>query len=363
MRRPLALSVRCRLAVAGVALLAAVGCGRKAAPLPPEIRVADPTRDLTVVQDDTVARLEWSYPQMTTTGGPLADLEGIEIWRAAIPLAQEPQAGTSRKDHEMRWNLLETRGEVIGRLEGDPLDLASHGSKVRYADALDSWISDASSDSEWVVWYAVRSVCCRGRKSDFSNIARVVPVALDPAPAGLEVTPQSDGLHLTWPPTDDTLCLVERSDDGTRWTAVSQEPVDGNTWIDTRAAQGQRWFYRLRTVRRAPDGTINRMGAPGPAVEVAFPDIYPPESPADLVCLPEGGPVRLRWRASAGATGYSIHRRVRQEDPVVLVEGIPDLSYLDREPPEGNLTYIVAAMDDAGNASTGVRCRTIVEQP
>lgn len=347
------------------AFAAETGCGRKSAPLPPELRVADTTRDLQVVQDEETARLQWSYPQMTTAGGSLPDLESVEVWRAELPLAQEPAAGTTARDRQIRWTLLEGRGEIIARLEGEGLDLATRGSNLELEDDLAPWLSAAAEEetTETVVWYAVRSVCCRGRTSEFSNIARLIPKAVSPAPEGLEVTAERDGPHLQWLPIEGSRVQVERSDDGQRWEVVSSSPMTESAWVDGGAAQEQTWFYRLRSVIAAADGTVIRRGTPGPSVRLDFPDLYPPGKPVDLVCLPEGGRVRLRWRAAEGATGYSIERKVGKEAAEVLAEAIAEVFFLDETPPSGNVTYTVRAIDDAGNHSPTVHCRTVVEAP
>ncbi|MCK5378406.1 MAG: hypothetical protein KAJ78_03335 [Acidobacteria bacterium] len=351
------------LLLAGFA--AETGCGRKGPPLPPELRVADTTRDLQVVQDEGTARLKWSYPQMTTAGGPLPDLESVEVWRAEVPLAQEPPAGTTARDRQARWSLLEGRGEIIARLEGEGLDLATRGSNLELEDELDRWLSPAEEEEsgEIVVWYAVRSVCCRGRTSEYSNIVRLIPKAAPPAPDGFEVTAERDGPHLQWIPVEGRRVQVERSDDGQRWTVVNPSPLTDSAWVDVGVAQEHVWFYRLRSVTAAADGTVLRMGAPGPPVQLDFPDLYPPDAPVDLVCLPEGGRVRLRWRAADGATGYSIERRAGQEEAEVLAEAVREVFFLDETPPTGNVTYTVHAVDDAGNHSTESHCRTIVEAP
>ncbi len=58
--------------------------------MPPEIRVAERTTDLTAFQEGDEAVLRWSYPAMTTSGQNLTDIEEIQVWRAALPLGQEP---------------------------------------------------------------------------------------------------------------------------------------------------------------------------------------------------------------------------------------------------------------------------------
>lgn len=347
------------LVVVAAAMGPELGCGRKAPPLPPEVRVADTTRDLTVVQRENQADLEWSYPQMTTAGGALPDLEKIEIWRASVPLAQEPSFGKSVQERTVRETLLKNRGEIIATLQGDGLDAATRGSKLVATDNLDQWLSADEADT--VVWYAVRSVCCRHRTSAYSNIARLVPRPPPAAPENLTVEADKAGPLLHWTAPEKTLVQVERSADGETWKVVTEKPVSATEWTDPGAAQGTVWHYRLRTVVAADDGSLVRIGPAGPAVTLDFPDLYPPETPTDLVCLPEEGRVRLRWQAAAGATAYTVDRRAGQEEAVRLADHLTEVSYLDDAAPAGNITYIVQAIDDAGNTSGTVRCRTVVE--
>lgn len=310
-----------------------------------------------------MARLRWSFPQMTSAGGLLPDLESIEVWRAELPLSQEPPAGTTAKDRQARWNLLEGRGEVITRLEGEGLDEATRGPNLEVKDDLQHWLSANIDEGPAVnvVWYAVRSICCRGRRSEFSNIARLVPRVPAPAPDGLEVAAERDGIHLQWVADEKKRVQVERSDDEKRWKVVTSSPLAESMWVDGTAEQGLTWFYRLRSVTAGADGSLIRQGAPGASVRIDFPDLYPPEPPVDLVCLPEGGRVRLRWGAAEGATGYSIERIAGQEAGVILAEAIVEVSYLDETPPSGNVTYNVISVDPAGNTSNTAHCRTIVE--
>jgi hypothetical protein len=84
--------------VAAIALLLLIGCGKEGQPLPPEIRVAERTTDLTAYQEDDDAVLRWSYPAMTTAGQNLTDIEEIQVWRAALPLGQEPPPPISPQD-------------------------------------------------------------------------------------------------------------------------------------------------------------------------------------------------------------------------------------------------------------------------
>ncbi len=336
--------------------LTPVGCGRKGPPLPPQVRVADTTRDLEVYQEGREAVLTWSYPDITTAGGPLPDVEEIEIWRATVPAGQEPPDVTSR-DREIRYQLLEAEGELLASLNEAGIADATRGLKLRWRDDLDVWHQVRGTEDRQVVWYAVRTICCRKRPSEYSNIARIVPQLPPPPPTGLKATPSADGIILTWTPLPDLAALVERAE-GEGWRMVSREPVTGDRWRDARADQGTSWRYRLRSVKVEDGGQV--VGEPSESVAVDYPDIYPPPTPSNLVCLPEAGRVRIRWQEAAGAAWYSVTRRVDDADWEVMAERHRQVVFEDGEPPFGSVTYGVRAVDEAENESDIATCTTLM---
>lgn len=334
-----------------------VGCGRKGPPLPPQIRVADTTRDLDVFQESREAVLTWSYPDITTAGGPLPDLESVEVWRATIPAGREPPDVTQR-DRELRYRLLEAEGELLATLDDAGLDDATRGSKLRFRDDLDLWQEAYGGEERWVVWYAVRSVCCRKRESEFSNIARLVPQLPPEAPARLVVSPEATGIVIAWSPEEGLKTIVERAHADDDWRVVTREPVTDQQWRDEGVEQGERWRYRLRFVRTV-DG-VQVIGEPSDPVELEYPDIYPPEVPSNLVCLPEEERVRVRWQSATDAAWYAVSRRVDEGDWELLVEHHRLVTFEDPDPPLGTLVYAVRAVDAAGNEAEPVTCTTLM---
>jgi hypothetical protein len=131
--------------------------------------------------------------------------------------------------------------------------------------------------------------------------------------------------------------------------------VTAGEWLDTGAAQGQSWSYRLRSVRRvSADQRV--VGEASPPVRVDHPDTYPPPAPEGIVCLPEGARVRVRWRAVPGAATYEVMRRLERGPDVELAVGLQAVELADDAPPFGELTYAVVAVDGAGNRSAGAEC-------
>lgn len=335
------------------------GCGKEGPPLPPQIRVAERTTDLTAFQEGDEAVLQWSYPEVTTAGQSLTDIEEIHVWRAALPLGQEPPAPISPQDRQMRRQLLESQGELLRAMPPEDIAAATRGPALVVRDDLAAWRRTVDEPNSYVLWYGVRTVCCRKRESELSNVVRLEPQAPPEPPTGLSLQAGADGIDISWTPPVDTKTLVERSADGAVWTAVTDEAVDGASWRDESAAQGRAWSFRLRSVITLQGGGVV-IGDPSDPVRVEHPDTYPPDAPADVVCLPEGAQVRVRWQSVAGAVVYGISRRHGDREAVVLTDEHRSIQFTDETPPLGELTYLVTARDAAGNRSESASCVVVM---
>ena len=336
-------------------LIVLAGCGIKGPPLPPVIRIADPTRDLTVFQEDQQAILSWSYPSSTTSGESLHDLESVELWRATLLEVEAPQPGESARDRDLNRQLLLSNGDRIAVLDRSGLDAATRGSRLEWVDNLEVWHRENPSNEPQIIWYAVRSVCCRGRESGLSNIARLVPSVPPAPPTELVLEAEAEGIRLSWVAQEEAPVIVERSADTELWRAITDSPLTNGEWLDRGAGQGQGWNYRLRSVRRVESGP-RVIGEPGPPVGLFYPDIYPPTAPTDLVCLPEGERVRLRWRSVADAVSYRVSRGAGGSTSRLLAAEIHAVQFEDGAPPPGTSVYSVTAVDLAGNEGEASTC-------
>jgi len=343
-----------------IVLLLLIGCGKEGPPLPPEIRVAERTTDLTAFQEGDDAVLQWSYPSLTTSGDSLTAIEAIQVWRATLPAGQEPPPPVSAQDRQLRRQLLEGEGEVIRELSPDEIAAITRGANLVYRDDLTQWRQSEGAEVESpVLWFGVRTICCRKRASELSNIVRLEPQVPPPPPTNLELEASTDGIDVRWRQSDDLATLVERSADGAAWTAVTEEPVRGDEWRDAKAAQGRSWSYRLRSVRRL-EGGGEVIGKPSPPARVDHPDTYPPATPEGIVCLPEGAQVRVRWQAVVGKVTYRVSRHEGSAPAEVLAEGLQVVELTDPSPPLGALRYVVVAVDSAGNQSVAVDCTVVM---
>ncbi len=341
-------------------LLTLVACGKEGPPLPPEIRVAERTSDLTAIQEGEVAVLRWSYPSMTTAGQTLTDVEAIEVWRATLPRGQEPPPPITPQDRALQRQLLEAQGEIVQRLESAEIEAATRGQFLVFRDDLTRWRQNAVVDPETaVVWYGVRTICCRHRESELSNVTRLFPTRPPDPPTGLELAAGAQGIDVRWEAVPKISVLVERSPDGAEWTSVTEAPVTGGGWRDGRAEQGRAWSYRLRSVASL-EGGGQVVGDPSEPARIEHPDTYPPATPEEVVCLPEGATVRIRWRLVPGAADYEVARRSGGMPAEVLVSGLTSVEFTDLEPPLGTTIYLVVARDAVGNTSGSAECSVVM---
>jgi hypothetical protein len=354
---------KCRAGELGLGVLALTlifsSCGKEGPPLPPVVRVAERTSDLTAFQEGDEAVLRWSYPAMTTAGQNLTDIEEIQVWRAALPLGQEPPPPVSPQDRELRRRLLEGQGEMVRALGPEEIAQATRGSSIVVRDDLERWRDTVDDPNSLVLWYGVRTVCCRHRESELSNVVRLEPQAPPDPPTDLNLKAGSAGIDVTWTPQAGTKTLVERSADGTTWATVTADAVEGSSWRDESAAQGQAWSYRLRSVVALPKGE-KVVGRPSAPARVDHPDTYPPAAPSGIVCLPEGEKVRVRWQAVTGAVVYGVTRRHGDEPLEVLTDEHRSIEFTDNAPPLGELVYFVTARDAAGNRSEPASCVVVM---
>ncbi|MFV2072418.1 MAG: hypothetical protein ACC742_07165 [Thermoanaerobaculales bacterium] len=324
--------------------------------------MAERTGDLVAYQEGSEAVLQWSYPSLTTAGDALTDVERVEVWRANLPLGQEPPPPATPQDHALRRQLLESQGEVVAVLDPEHLAMATRGSFLRFRDDLRDWQDEVGQQTEpMVIWYGVRTVCCRRQESELSNVVRLEPQEPPPPPVELRLRVGVEGVDLEWTQIPDTRVVVERSRDGATWSSLTAEPVDGGAWRDTIAAQGHGWSYRLRSTTTAADGS-RVVGDPSQAARIDYPDMYPPEAPQKVVCLPEGTRVKVRWETVEEAVLYRVSRRVGGKKWRLIADDHRRLQYVDDAPPIGDLTYRVGAVDEAGNESESSTCTVVMSE-
>jgi len=70
-----------------VIALSCFSCGRKTLPIPPDAVIPTAITDLRFFQDESRVVLTWTYPDETTIGTEIKNIEGFQVFRAVIPEA------------------------------------------------------------------------------------------------------------------------------------------------------------------------------------------------------------------------------------------------------------------------------------
>ncbi|MEU8711921.1 PA14 domain-containing protein [Streptomyces sp. NPDC048663] len=119
------------------------------------------------------------------------------------------------------------------------------------------------------------------------------------------------------------------------------------SYTDTPPASGETYYYEVRAYDRT--GNVST-GSSDRAVVSA--DRTAPAVPAGPSTVAEGGGLRVRWSAVAGAASYRVYRATGGQGTYTLVGATGQVSYLDTTAAEDvGYSYRVTALDAAGNES------------
>ena len=100
-----------------VVTIAAVGCGAKSRPIPPELTHPDRVNDLSAKPDPKGIRLTWSRPMKYSGGASLKDLAGFRLLRAEgdgslADLAELPITDQERFQKVRRFAYVDTTAQM-----------------------------------------------------------------------------------------------------------------------------------------------------------------------------------------------------------------------------------------------------------
>jgi fibronectin type 3 domain-containing protein len=145
-----------------------------------------------------------------------------------------------------------------------------------------------------------------------------------------------------------TACRIERSPDGTNWTAPPIKSFDeaGYSKSDTGLDPETTYFYRI--AYRNGDGVVTAASPVRSATTLPL----PPPAPTGLAAEPGDRQVTLRWNAVAQATGYRVKRALASGGPYdVIAGGLTATSWTDTSLVNGVRYYYVVTAVNAGGES------------
>jgi hypothetical protein len=364
-----------------------VACGKRGDPRPPVPVIPQATSDLAVTQRADHVILSWSYPSLTTAGRSLTDIRRISVYRyveelpvsavgenapmqPAEPSVPQPVALFAKVPTlpKAQFEKLATR---VDSIEKASLGSATTGARLFYTDTPPMRATDGRPVR---VTYAVVTESASAR-SEASNLAILVPLAVGVAPDSLTATAKPEGIVLSWKEPKASIgdagapiisgYYIYRSVPGEalneQSVPIDKTPVKGTTYTDV-PAYGEH-EYRVTAVA-STEPSVVQSDASLPA-RATFRDLVAPPAPASITALLETKVVRLIWDAvdAPDLAGYHVYRTegVGHEDikpigTVLLVNPILTATTISDEHANLGIAYRygVSAIDKSGNESAKV---------
>ena len=231
------------LALIALTVLIGVGCGKRAAPVPPSEKVKQRV-EIAGFQRGNQVILSWRMPARNATKGNVQNIARIDIYRLAEPVTA-PQA-ISEEDFSNRATLISVM----------PVTDADFGANMtlQYKDQL-QFAGQAAR-----LRYAIRLVNAAGQKAAFSNVMLIEPASKVAAnPTSLLAETSQDAITLRWqPPTanvDQSVPVsilgynVYRSEsEKSPARLLNKSPLTSAEFADEFFEFGKQYIYFVRTV-------------------------------------------------------------------------------------------------------------------
>ena len=397
--------------LAGCALLAVAGCGKKGPPLPPLVKLPSAPDKLLAERRGNTVDLQFTVPATNTDGTRPANISRAEVYAVTAPPLPAPLTD------EQFLKLATKIGEVTVKAPRDPNRTADaddpsdeveapegpgldQGAVVRLheplteaalapVDVREATRNEESTDGDGAVQpllppprlaltrtYVAYATTTRGRKGPLSPRTEVPLVPPPPPPATPELSYDEKSITLTWrqvaatsgePPADDSLlpstpvgdprpAITYNVYDATSATApikLTPAPIAESTFVDNRMTWGQKRCYTLRTAETIGGFTIES-DAPEPRCETLV-DTFPPLPPQGVQSIPSEGAINLIWQPSGepDLAGYVVLRAASPDGAFEPLTPAPiaETLFKDDVPSGVAFVYTVKAVDRAGNAS------------
>lgn len=373
------------LALLAIGVLA---CGKRGDPKPPVPIIPKAASDLVVTQRATKVLLSWSYPALTTSGKSLTGVRRVTVYRYTEDL---PVPASGRDPNQIlpgdidptlpqpvalfakvppivpaQFAKLATR---LDSIEAASLPAASVGAKLTYEDTPPF----RSKDGRPVrVSYAVVTEG-QAARSEFSNLATIVPLDVAVPPAGVTASAKPEGVTLSWTaPTQAAtggnapviagynIYRVTAGGAVDTETPINTAPVTKTTYLDVPPYGA--FDYRVTAVASAGPPRIE--SEPSAAANTTFKDLVPPPAPATVTALIETRIVRLLWDAvdSPDLDGYNVYRVEGKYPPLLLTPHPARQTHFGDESVDIGIAYYyqVTAVDKAGNESKPTKSQTVI---
>jgi hypothetical protein len=288
-------------------------CGKVGEPQAPYIRIPEPVKDLAAAQSGDNIVLTWTNPIRNIDGSAATNLAHVRIHRD----------GASFKTVE---------ATPPGKPQSTSVPIeTSFGSMQSFTVVIDT---------------------DRGKVSNPSNTASVMPVEVPGRVSDLVATVDQHRITLTWskPQVHPELAdayVVTRIDIPTQ-----TETVPVTRYDDSRYQKGKTVTYQLTAVRRLSDRVVTGIGPV--SITSTIVDKTPPHAPTGLDVVESNTGAFVTWDANDenDLAGYHVYRSDGANGefkPVAAGLHVPN-SFVDPNYKPGT-RYVVSAEDDSGNES------------
>ena len=328
----------------------AAACGSVGEPRPPLLNIPERSQDLGAVQAPEGIVLEWTWPETTTEGMPLKDLESFFVHAMELSSNAPPNHDVFELNSR-RVATLATAGLAktpsVGSSDNEAQDQGpGPGQKTRH-------VLEVSNITGKTLAFGVRGESSRGRSIGFSNLT-VIEVVTPPGPPNPpKLTVESDAVVVTWAAADnaDFYRILRSPSEPQEFEPIGDS--DTLSFRDKAFEWNRRYLYRVQSLARSATGeALGPLSEPAPLFTA---DTFPPAAPLRLQAIPVPGSVELSWQPSpeADLAGYRILRARDDASLSTLPTGLlATLSHNDATVQSGQTyRYAVRAIDQDGNAS------------
>lgn len=327
-----------------LALGSFAGCGKKEAPISPDLILPGPVGQFRLSQEGESLWLSWVFPRVNQLGQPLSQIEGFRLYRAEVPGAS-PASGCA-PDFVLLADI-NLEYPKAGRIEGD---------RAVYRDR------DLSPGRCYS--YRVAAYGPGGGLGSWSPVLSRAWGVLPQAPASLTARAGDHEVELVWPevkflrdgsPIRDLAgYAVYRKTGQGQWQRLNSAPLPAPRYQDVAVTNEVEYTYTIRAVRRLGQYELESLDSPRRTVTPQ--DLTPPPPPQNLVAVPTARGMELRWEPSpvADLAGYRVYRRRAGEaQPERLTpELVKTAHFVDLQTVPGQTYYYtVTAVDNAKRAN------------